>query len=85
MYGETGAQPRSWEVRYKVDEDVSPERLLNKWPKEGRCHVSLILEVTTSSASMHFSKTYSELLLSLPPELRDNAIQYRQVTPHSSR
>ncbi|KAF8901141.1 hypothetical protein CPB84DRAFT_1915932 [Gymnopilus junonius] len=28
---------------------------------------------------MHFSKTYSQLLLDLPPELRDNAIQYRQV------
>ncbi|KAF9527206.1 SPX domain-containing protein [Crepidotus variabilis] len=28
---------------------------------------------------MHFGKTYSQLLLSLPPELRDNAIQYRQL------
>ncbi|TFK47375.1 hypothetical protein OE88DRAFT_1738671 [Heliocybe sulcata] len=28
---------------------------------------------------MHFSKTYTELLLSLPPELRENAIQYRQL------
>ena len=28
---------------------------------------------------MHFSKTYSQLLEALPPELRDNAIQYRQV------
>ncbi|KAF8955392.1 SPX domain-containing protein [Flammula alnicola] len=28
---------------------------------------------------MHFSKTYSQLLLSLPPDLRDNAIQYRQL------
>ncbi|KAG6844396.1 hypothetical protein H0H87_007208 [Tephrocybe sp. NHM501043] len=28
---------------------------------------------------MHFSKTYAQLLLSLPPELRDNAIQYRQL------
>ncbi|PPQ72204.1 hypothetical protein CVT24_002361 [Panaeolus cyanescens] len=28
---------------------------------------------------MHFSKTYTQLLESLPPELRDNAIQYRQV------
>ncbi|KAG0695086.1 SPX domain-containing protein [Suillus ampliporus] len=28
---------------------------------------------------MHFSKTYSQLLLTLPPELRDNAIQYRQL------
>ncbi|KAG5645958.1 hypothetical protein DXG03_004750 [Asterophora parasitica] len=28
---------------------------------------------------MHFSKTYTQLLLSLPPELRDNAIQYRQL------
>ncbi|KAJ7597878.1 hypothetical protein C8J56DRAFT_1159669 [Mycena floridula] len=28
---------------------------------------------------MHFSKTYSQLLLDLPPELRDNAIQYRQL------
>lgn len=28
---------------------------------------------------MHFSKTYAQLLLGLPPELRDNAVQYRQV------
>ncbi|KAJ7597813.1 hypothetical protein C8J56DRAFT_1109346 [Mycena floridula] len=28
---------------------------------------------------MHFSKTYSQLLLDFPPELRDNAIQYRQL------
>ncbi|KAK0206748.1 SPX domain-containing protein [Desarmillaria ectypa] len=28
---------------------------------------------------MHFSKTYAQLLLSLPPQLRDNAIQYRQL------
>ncbi|KII85587.1 hypothetical protein PLICRDRAFT_321995 [Plicaturopsis crispa FD-325 SS-3] len=28
---------------------------------------------------MHFSKTYASLLLTLPPELRDNAIQYRQL------
>jgi hypothetical protein len=29
---------------------------------------------------MHFSKTYTELLLTLPPDLRNNAIEYRQVT-----
>lgn len=28
---------------------------------------------------MHFSKTYTQLLLSLPPELRDNAIEYRKL------
>ncbi|CAL1710707.1 unnamed protein product [Somion occarium] len=28
---------------------------------------------------MHFSKTYAQLLLSLPPDLRDNAIEYRQL------
>ncbi|KAJ7471276.1 SPX domain-containing protein [Mycena galericulata] len=28
---------------------------------------------------MHFSKTYEQLLLELPPELRENAIQYRQL------
>ncbi|KAI0354010.1 hypothetical protein OH77DRAFT_1426416 [Trametes cingulata] len=28
---------------------------------------------------MHFSKTYSQLLLTLPPELRESAIQYRQL------
>jgi len=28
---------------------------------------------------MHFSKTYSQLLLSLPTDLRENSIQYRQV------
>ncbi|KIK52382.1 hypothetical protein GYMLUDRAFT_49974 [Collybiopsis luxurians FD-317 M1] len=28
---------------------------------------------------MHFSKTYAKLLLDLPPELRQNAIQYRQL------
>lgn len=33
-----------------------------------------------AKATMHFSKTYSKLLLDLPPELRENAIQYRQVS-----
>ncbi|GLB41102.1 putative SPX domain containing protein [Lyophyllum shimeji] len=28
---------------------------------------------------MHFSKTYAQLLLTLPPELRENAIEYRQL------
>ncbi|KAA1477856.1 hypothetical protein DENSPDRAFT_845061 [Dentipellis sp. KUC8613] len=28
---------------------------------------------------MHYSKTYSELLSTLPPELRDNAIEYRKL------
>ncbi|KAI0644143.1 SPX domain-containing protein [Trametes meyenii] len=28
---------------------------------------------------MHFSKTYAQLLLTLPPELRESAIQYRQL------
>ncbi|KDR79100.1 hypothetical protein GALMADRAFT_242961 [Galerina marginata CBS 339.88] len=28
---------------------------------------------------MHYSKTYAQLLQGLPPELRDNAIQYRQL------
>lgn len=28
---------------------------------------------------MHFAKTYTQLLLSLPPELRDNAIEYRKL------
>ena len=28
---------------------------------------------------MHFAKTYAQLLLNLPSELRENAIQYRQV------
>ncbi|KAG6808369.1 hypothetical protein H0H92_004353 [Tricholoma furcatifolium] len=33
---------------------------------------------------MHFLKTYAQLLLSLPPELCENAIQYRQAD-HSCR
>ena len=28
---------------------------------------------------MHFSKTYAELLLALPPELTQSAVQYRQL------
>ena len=28
---------------------------------------------------MHFSKTYSQLLLTLPPDLREKAIEYRQL------
>ncbi|EIW74032.1 hypothetical protein CONPUDRAFT_140639 [Coniophora puteana RWD-64-598 SS2] len=28
---------------------------------------------------MHFSSSYSQLLLTLPPDLRDNAIEYRQL------
>ena len=28
---------------------------------------------------MHFSKTYSQLLLTLPPDLRERAIEYRQL------
>lgn len=35
---------------------------------------------------MHYEKKYAQLLASLPPELRENYIQYRQVrhsiTPH---
>lgn len=34
---------------------------------------------TLRPTAMHFSKTYSQLLLTLPPELRDSAIQYRQL------
>jgi hypothetical protein len=30
---------------------------------------------------MHFSKSYSQILLSLPPELRQNAISYGQASP----
>ncbi len=33
---------------------------------------------------MHFSKTYSQLLLTLPQELQDNAIEYRQVSLRSA-
>lgn len=29
--------------------------------------------------TMHFSKTYTQLLLNLPPELRENAIEYRRL------
>jgi hypothetical protein len=29
---------------------------------------------------MHFSKEYSQLLLTLPPTLAENAIQYREVS-----
>ncbi|KAJ3559944.1 hypothetical protein NM688_g25 [Phlebia brevispora] len=29
--------------------------------------------------AMHFSKTYTQLLLNLPPELRENAIEYRRL------
>lgn len=29
---------------------------------------------------MHFSKAFTQLLLTLPPELRDNAIEYRKVS-----
>ncbi|KAJ3917436.1 hypothetical protein F5877DRAFT_44645 [Lentinula edodes] len=32
---------------------------------------------------MHFSKTYARLLLDLPPELRENAIQYREASYYS--
>lgn len=34
-----------------------------------------LLNLTT----MHFSKTYDQLLLELPQELRDNAIEYRRL------
>ena len=30
---------------------------------------------------MHFSKTYTQLLITLPPELRNNAFEYRKVRP----
>lgn len=29
---------------------------------------------------MHFAKSYAHLLLSLPPRLRENAINYRQAS-----
>ena len=31
---------------------------------------------------MHYAKRYAELLLTLPPELRENAIEYRQAGSH---
>jgi hypothetical protein len=34
---------------------------------------------TYHASVMHFSKTYTQVLEGLPPELRNNAIQYRQV------
>lgn len=34
----------------------------------------------TASVPMHFGKTYAQLLLSLPPDLSQNAIQYRQAS-----
>jgi len=34
---------------------------------------------------MHFSKSYAQILLSLPPELRENAISYRQASPSLHR
>ncbi|KAL0575704.1 hypothetical protein V5O48_006264 [Marasmius crinis-equi] len=37
------------------------------------------LERYKALTQMHFSKTYAKLLLDLPPELRENAIQYRQL------
>jgi hypothetical protein len=36
--------------------------------------------IAESASSMHFSKTYSQLLADLPPELTENAVEYRQVT-----
>ena len=32
------------------------------------------------AVEMHFSKSYAQILLSLPPELRENAISYRQAS-----
>jgi hypothetical protein len=29
---------------------------------------------------MHFSKVYAQILLTLPPDLRQHAISYRQVS-----
>lgn len=34
---------------------------------------------TETRRTMHFSKTYAQLLLTLPPDLRESAIQYRQL------
>lgn len=34
---------------------------------------------------MHFSKTYTQLLSTLPPELRNNALEYRKVRRFDSR
>ena len=41
-----------------------------------------ILEISNVDdicAAMHFSKTYSQLLLTLPPDLRERVIEYRQL------
>ena len=40
-------------------------------------------DAATDDLPMHFSKTYTQLLLSLPQELKENAIEYRQVCPFS--
>ena len=40
---------------------------------------AFLLHVLRASLCMHFSKTYQQLLLTLPPELRDSAIEYRKL------
>ena len=40
---------------------------------------AFLLHVLCASLCMHFSKTYQQLLLTLPPELRDSAIEYRKL------
>lgn len=40
---------------------------------------AFLLHVLRASLCMHFSKTYQQLLLTLPPELRDSAIEYHKL------
>ena len=44
-----------------------------------RARTAFLLHVLRASLCMHFSKTYQQLLLTLPPELRDSAIEYRKL------
>lgn len=75
--GEPGYRVMTWSwTRNESERDVSGG-LLRILVDERPCH---------ESQTMHYSKTYASLLLTLPPELRDNAIQYREVRlPHHPR
>lgn len=53
--------------------------LIMTMSRNKRQHQLIFIFIYYSTLPMHFSKTYAQLLSSLPPDLRDNAIEYRQL------
>jgi len=66
---------------YKVD--GTSEVNVSSEPSQASLPIAFGDPGTIREVVMHFSKSYAQILLSLPPKLRENAISYRQASPQS--